>query len=50
MTFEAAMIVPLHFKGRAHFSEAPIAIQHAFDERHVSSRLRWPIPGQPLFF
>ena len=46
--FPAALIVPLHFEGWAHFSESRGEIEHAFAAAGLAHRLRWPVPGQAL--
>ena len=42
--FPHAVIVPLHYAGWGHFSEAD-RIQHAFDEAGLAERLCWLEPG-----
>ncbi|HKV52070.1 MAG TPA: MBL fold metallo-hydrolase [Gemmatimonadaceae bacterium] len=41
----SATIVPLHFEDWAHFTEHRDAIQRAFDEAGLGTRLRWPERG-----
>lgn len=45
--FPQAMIVPLHFEGWAHFTEAKRYVQQAFDAAGLADRLRWLDPGLP---
>ncbi len=40
--------VPLHFEGRAHYSESGAELDRAFAEAGMSDRLRRPVPGEPL--
>jgi L-ascorbate metabolism protein UlaG (beta-lactamase superfamily) len=47
-SFPQALIVPLHFEGWAHFSESRDDLERAFAEAQLGSRLRWPIPGNPV--
>jgi L-ascorbate metabolism protein UlaG (beta-lactamase superfamily) len=46
--FDGATIVPLHFEGWGHFSEARAEIERAFRVVELSKRLVWPQAGQPL--
>ena len=44
----SAAIVPLHFEGWAHFSEGRQEVERAFAAAGLTSRLRWPEPGEPV--
>jgi L-ascorbate metabolism protein UlaG (beta-lactamase superfamily) len=46
--FSDATIVPLHFEGWAHFSEAKSDILRAFHQAGIEQRLRWPEAGRPI--
>lgn len=46
--FADAVIVPLHFEGWAHFSEARADIERAFAAAGLAHRLCWPPPGKRL--
>jgi len=47
--FPEATIVPVHFEGWGHFSEAKTDISAAFEKANLQHRLRWLTPGQPSF-
>ena len=44
----ARWVVPLHFRGWAHFSEGPERIRAAFAEACMTHRLRLPAPGEAI--
>jgi len=46
--FAQATIVPLHFEGWAHFSEAREDITRAFAGAGLAHRVCWPIPGKRM--
>jgi L-ascorbate metabolism protein UlaG (beta-lactamase superfamily) len=46
--FARATIVPLHFEGWEHFSEAPADLERAFAAAGLAGRLRWPVAGETL--
>ena len=45
--FDRAAIVPMHYEGWGHFSEARAEIERAFRVVELSGRLRWLEPGRP---
>jgi len=45
--FNRAAIIPLHFEGWAHFSEAHSDIENAFRDAHMEHRLHWLAAGTP---
>jgi L-ascorbate metabolism protein UlaG (beta-lactamase superfamily) len=45
--FPSATIIPVHFEGWTHFSEAKADIDQTFANAHLEHRLHWPIPGHP---
>jgi hypothetical protein len=46
--FGEAAVVPLHFEGWEHFSEARSQVEAAFSQAGLANRLRWPVAGHAI--